>query len=117
MPDYFSTIPMKSLVIVLLFAAGFCLPERSFAQKQPNCPEIKVTTSVTNTTDDRHNGKIEFKFEDGSKGDQFKFFITPLGAQTTEGTKDGFKNLKTGHYDIYVIDRKNCLKQVQVQVK
>ena len=44
MPDYFSSIPMKSVVIVLLFAAGFFLPERAFAQCSNSIKLIKNTS-------------------------------------------------------------------------
>lgn len=108
---------MKNVVIVLLFVAGFCLPDRAFAQKQSNCPDIKVATSVSNTTDGQANGKIEFKFEDGSTGDQYRFLINPPGEQVQEGTKEGFKELKAAFYDVYVIDKNGCIKQMHVQVK
>jgi hypothetical protein len=109
---------MKRIVIVLLVLGGITLPESSFAQKSPDCgDQIKVSTITTHTIDGPSGGKIEFKFEDESAAKNLKFYITPIGEKTEEGTKDGFRNLKAGFYDVYIVDKKGCLKQVQVQVK
>jgi hypothetical protein len=92
MPDYFSSIPMKNVVIVLLFVAGFCLPDSSFAQCQngvalkktsidvgPNSGaiEISITTSKSFTCTlnvEKGTGpqKVELKKGSGNQTIEFK---------------------------------------------
>jgi hypothetical protein len=110
---------MKRIVIVLLTFAGSLHPIASFSQKAADCnQDIKVTAHTSHSTPGAANGKIEFKFEAGLSGGSYSFFLSRVGSsETKQGTKEGFKNLTSGYYDLYIIDRRGCSKQLQVQVK
>lgn len=110
---------MKRAVLLLIVLVGSIASINCFAQKASDCGDkIKVIANVTNTSAGLKNGKIDLKAESGNTLDSYNFFLSRVGSNNmTQGSKSGFKDLQTGHYDLYIIDRKGCSKQVQVQVK
>ena len=90
----------------------------AFIQRVVPCDEIKVTATITHSSDFLSNGKITLNYQDAGKANLYKAFIQCVGCEKHhESTNEGFQNLKAGYYDIYIIDKKGCSKQLNVQVK
>jgi hypothetical protein len=108
---------LQTILISGLFGTLVCISSVN-AQSPVNCDEIKVKTKISNTSVGENNGKILIEFEEPEKADSYKIVMFGVGwDKPQEGSVDGFKNLEAGFYDIYLIDKKGCSKQLNVQVK
>lgn len=106
-------------VATAFFIAAVMHGSITMAQPSRNCDEIKVKAEVQHTTSPgKNDGKVTFKFEVPQQSDKYNIFLQCLGcAEPRPGDKEGFSALKAGYYDIYLIDKKGCSKQLNVQVK
>lgn len=103
-------------ILSFLLLAGLSISEAAGQMK--DCDEIKVKTTIENTSNGQNNGKILIHFEIKEKADSYRILLLGMGwEKPLEGNKEGFKNLQSGFYDIYLIDKKGCSKQLNLQVK
>lgn len=109
------TIPTLILLIVGSFS-------NAFSQRQPaaNCKAFEglaVETKITPSA--RANAySIELKFDDTSLKDYVILLNGPdKDGKVFKNKEKKFDDLKPGHYDIYIIDRRGCSKQLNIKVK
>lgn len=109
---------LHTILISCLFGMLVCISSVS-AQPPVRCDEIKVKTKISNTSGGESNGKILIEFEEPEKAGSYRILMFGIGwEKPREGSAEGgFKNLEAGFYDIYLIDKKGCSKQLNVQVK
>lgn len=85
--------------------------------QRADCPEIKVKAEITHTRARGDNGEIVLRFEETPSADKYIILLTCPGCPEAKKAVDfSFKGLKAGHYDIYVVDKKGCSKQLNLQV-
>lgn len=112
---------MRLYLFLASFLAFFCaIPFFTYGQSKPkvNCTEIAVKAEITDTHEGKSNGEVILKFTGTDNDKEYQIFLNCLGcAEPKKAVDQGFKNLKQGYYDIYVIDKKGCSKQLNIQVK
>ncbi len=89
------------------------------AQSRPSadCPEINVKAEIKNSHDGGLNGEVSIKFENPREADQYHVVLTCVTCgQPRKAVDLAFKDLKAGLYDIYVIAKNGCVKQLNIQV-
>lgn len=102
-------------VLAFSCAAFSSAAAQSFSSR--DCPEIKVKAEITHTTSAGENGEIELTFDEAPRSDQYIILLTCPGcAEAKKAVDHTFKNLKAGYYDIYVVDKQGCSKQLNLQV-
>jgi hypothetical protein len=105
-------------ILIVFLLLGTLAFHSAQAQSKQNCDEIKVKAVVTNTSAGESNGKIHLEFEEANVADTYKVILFGSGwEKPLIGDKEGFENLSAGFYDVYLIDKKGCSKQLNVQVK
>lgn len=93
------------------------------AHAQPkDCGEINIKTKTTPSDKGHSNGSIELIFESSESKSvtpaTYKVFIINAGEERARKPveQDKIKDLPAGFYDILVIDRKGCNKQLTVSL-
>lgn len=108
-------IPPAFIFIVSLF---FCLPSDASAQSK-NCAVMEgllVESSWKPSGSGRL--KLTLKFDDSRIG-EYAIMIISHGQDTKvfKNKEREFSNLKAGLYDVHIVDRKGCSKQLNLNVK
>jgi hypothetical protein len=100
-------------IVVLMFCGDF-----ASAQFPRDCVDFKVKATTIHSTEGKDNGKITLTFLEQDKKSDYRIFLFGAGWEKPQtGSTEGFKDLKAGVYDIYLIDKKGCSKQFNLQVK
>ena len=111
---------MRLYLILPTLLAVFCVCPCADAQSQSsvNCPKINVKAEITHTREGKSNGEVVLKFPEGVKAGEFHILLHCLGCvEPKKADGSDFKDLQPGYYDIYVIDKKGCSAQLNIQVK
>jgi hypothetical protein len=113
------TRPLFTIPTLLLMVGSF---GNAFSQRQPaaNCKNfdaLAVETTITPAA--RANSYfLELKFDDTSLKDYAIVLSGPdKEARVFKNKEKKFDDLKPGQYDIYIIDRRGCSKQLNIKVK
>ncbi len=100
---------------LVLFCAS-CLSINAIAQQKNDCDPIEVKAEVVKT-ESSANASIILKFE---KNNQSKYrVILSHGNDPWKIAESGvteFHNLKSGLYEVYVIDKNGCNKQFNLKI-
>ncbi|WKZ58234.1 MAG: hypothetical protein QY309_10170 [Cyclobacteriaceae bacterium] len=106
---------IKPLLISILIC--FLLGSGTVTAQVSGCDEILVETKVTEPSNGRNDGKVEFKFKDDSKS--YKIFITNLDPKNSKKplTNNTATGLGLGFYDFLIIDQRGCFKEVTISFK
>jgi hypothetical protein len=111
------TRPLFTIPTLILIVGSF---GNAFGQKSKNCKvleDLSVEATVTPST--RANSySLLLKFDDTSLKD-YAIVLDGLDkeAKVFKNREKKFDDLKPGQYDIYIIDRKGCSKQLNINVK
>lgn len=107
----------KSLYCTLILALVMASATLNAQSVNKNCDEIKVDTKVFSPEKGNDNGKIQIIFEDASK--TYKVFLLNAGSERAKKEIENgiIDNLQVGFYDILIIDKNGCNKQLTVNLK
>jgi len=100
------------IAIALIFSCSFFYASTSLAQK---CDSLKVEVEIKHAAGGR-SGELTFK---PSSGGTWKTHLAgPTTDESFSDDKLAFKNLPSGYYDFYIIDRNKrfCVKHIKVKI-
>jgi len=101
----------------LLFFCVASIPVFSQSSPRTDCPEVKVEAEITHTSGGNDNGKIVLKFDNAADAEKYLIILTCAGCSEAKKAEDlAFNNVKAGHYDIYLVDKQGCSKQLSIQL-
>jgi hypothetical protein len=104
--------------LILVIALSFSASTGALAQSK-NCKSVEdlaVEASWKLTSSGQYT--LTLKFDD-SKLNDYAVMVTRQGQEPKvyKRKEKEFGGLKTGFYDIYIIDRKGCSKQLNLNIK
>ena len=104
--------------LILVIALSFSAHTGALAQSK-NCKAVEELT-VESSWKSAGAGQwtLTLKFDD-SKLNDYAVMVTPKGKEPKvyKNKEKEFGGLKTGFYDIYIVDRKGCSKQLNLNIK
>jgi hypothetical protein len=108
---------IKILPIVFLFSIlGNAHPLLSSSQEK--CDKIEVEVTITNSTNQQHNGKIQIDLIRGDRGSVKFIFCDSTGKVINEGEfkRESQENLKPGKY-ICIVTTVDCSKKIAFTIE
>ena len=107
----------KSLHCIMLFSFVMLSAALNAQSIDKNCDEIKIETKIFNPEPGKSNGKIQIVFKEESK--TYKIFLLNAGSERSKKEIENgiIDNLRVGFYDILIIDKDGCNRQLTITLK
>lgn len=106
---------MKRIALILYIATLLSINASALSVTN-DCPEIKVTATISNTTGGKNDGEIVLSFEKANENYTFFLFASETGENQLKITDPNIKGLKRGVYNLYVQDKKGCTKRLIITI-
>jgi hypothetical protein len=111
--------PLVAVLLMPFLSSGQVPPT------QNECPELRqVSTEITHTTGSVNNGEVLLKLPEGLDSRNYQIFWLCTGcsdsrraSEPTKVAEPRLQQLSAGFYDIYIVGKDGCYKQLNVQVK
>jgi hypothetical protein len=104
--------------LILVIALSFGASTGVLAQSK-NCKAVEdLTVESSWKSTGAGQWTLTLKFDDARLGD-YAVMVTRKGQEPKlyKNKEKEFEGLKTGFYDIYIVDRKGCSKQLNLNIK
>jgi len=110
---------IKILPVVFLFSIlGNAHPLPLFSSNQEKCDKIEAKITLTNTTNQLHNGKAQIDLIRGDRASVKFIFCDSTGKVINEGEfkRESQENLKPGKY-ICIVTTVDCSKKIEFTIE
>jgi len=105
-------------LIICLMIVVLCSGTNAIGQSKNSCENINDLVIETSVEPSGNRFKLILKFDDTSLGE----YAIVLNQQNSESVvsknkQKGFDDLKPGQYTVYIVDKKGCSKQININIK
>lgn len=106
-------------VVILLMIIVLCPATKAICQSKNSCKNFEALSVETSVEPSQRGAfKLILRFDDISL-DDYAIMLSKenFEAKVSKNKQKDFDDLKPGQYTVYIVDKKGCSKQVNINIK